>query len=79
MNTPQYWLAELDQHDNPTLVDGAHSSPEGANKAAYLIGAMRLGKPNRRFAVARIELSECVPNAKGVNHDAIETINSIRK
>lgn len=25
----QYWLAELDRYDNPTLIDGAHSEEEG--------------------------------------------------
>lgn len=78
MRTPQYWLAELDQYDNPKLIDGSHDSPDGCNRAAYLITAMRLGKPNRRFAVARVELSECVPSDKGVNHDAITTINAAR-
>lgn len=74
LRTSQYWLAELDQYGNPTLIDGSHSTAAGANQAAYLILSMRLGKPNRRFAVARVELSKCVPSAKGVNQDAIETI-----
>jgi hypothetical protein len=59
LRSPQYWLVELDQYDNPTLVDGSHDSPQGANKAAYLIRAMRLGDQNRRFAVAKVELMEC--------------------
>lgn len=83
MRSPQYWLAELDQYDNPTLIDGSHTNRTGANKAAYFIQSLNLGKPNRRFAVARIELSECVPSAKGVNHSAIKTLNdateSLRK
>jgi hypothetical protein len=78
LRTPQYWLAEISQHGNPTLIDGAHDSPEGANRAAYLIQAMHLGKPNRRFAVARVELSECVPSDKGVNHDAVRAINAAK-
>ena len=78
MRTPQYWLAELDQYDNPTLVDGSHSDIEGCNRAAYLIRAMNLGEPNRRFAVARVELMECSPSAKGVNHEAVRTINKAR-
>jgi len=75
----QYWLAELDQHGNPKLIDGAHSDAEGANKAAYLIRAMGLGKPDRKFAVARVELSECVPSSVGVNHDAIGAVNQMRR
>jgi hypothetical protein len=62
LRTPQYWLAELDQYGNPTLIDGSHSSIEGCNQAAYLITAMQLGKPDRQFAVARVELSECKPS-----------------
>jgi hypothetical protein len=79
VRSPQFWLAELDQYDNPTLIDGSHDSPDGANKAAYLIRAMRLGKPERRFAVAKVELSVCVPSAKGVNHEAVRAINTMRR
>jgi hypothetical protein len=74
----QYWLAELDQYGNPKLIDGAHSDAQGANRAAYLITAMRLGAPNRKFAVARVELSECTPSAAGVNLEAVRTINNAR-
>jgi len=77
--SPQYWLAELDQYDNPKLIDGSHESPAGANKAAYLIQAMHLGKPDRRFAVAKVILSECKPSARGVNRKAVELINNARK
>lgn len=79
MRTPQYWLAELDQHGNPTLIDGSHSSPEGCNQAAYLITAMGLGASGRRFAVAKVELSECKPSEKGVNHKAIAAVNRMRR
>lgn len=71
----QYWLAELDQYGNPSLIDGAHSTRQGVNRAAYLIETMHLGKPNRRFAVAKVELSECKPSAAGVNLEAVRTIN----
>lgn len=71
----QWWLAELDRYGNPDLIDGAHDDAEGANQAAYLIRAMHLGDPNRKFAVAKVELFECVPTDKGVNHEAIATIN----
>ncbi len=32
MRSPQYWLAELDQHGNPTLIDGSHETAEGAKQ-----------------------------------------------
>lgn len=78
MRSPQYWLAELDQHGNPTLVDGCHDSPAAANKAAYLIQALHLGPADRRFVVAKVELSECVPSDAGVNHEAVKAINILR-
>lgn len=71
----QYWLAELDQYGNPTLIDGAHRTADGPRQAAYLIDAMSLGKKGRKFAVAKVELSECVPTAAGVNLEAVRTIN----
>ena len=75
----QYWLVSLDRYGNPNrLIDGAHSEAEGANKAAYLIKAMHLSTEREKFAVAKIELLECVPSDKGVNHEAIKTINSNR-
>lgn len=79
LRTPQYWLAELDDYGNPTLIDGSHEDAEGANEAAYLIQAMRLGKPGRVFAVARVELSECVPSSRGVNREAVATINAAKR
>lgn len=78
LRTPQYWLAEIDMHGNPTLIDGSHSDAEGARKAAYLIAALGLGKPNRQFAVAKVELSDCIASGKGVNHDAIRQIVKAR-
>ena len=74
LRTPQWWLAELDQHGNPKLIDGSHSDRAGADQAAYIIGALGLGGTNRRFAVARVELSEVLPNSAGVNHEAVATM-----
>ncbi|MEM5384181.1 hypothetical protein VSR68_11385 [Paraburkholderia phymatum] len=66
----QWWLAELDMHGNPTLVDGSHSERAGADKAAYLYQQLGIAK-GRRFAVARVELSEPTPSNKGVNQEAL--------
>lgn len=74
LRTPQYWLAELDRYGNPKLIDGSHDNPEDCNRAAYLIQAMRLGDQNRQFAVAKVELFECVPSSEGVNHEAVKTV-----
>ena len=70
----QWWLAELDRYGNPALTDGAHSDRAGADRAAYLIESMGLGK-GRKFAVARVELTTPVPNSSGVNHEAVAEIN----
>lgn len=70
----QYWLARLDQHGNAELVDGAHSTEQGAHRALYLFQGLGLGKGNS-YAVARVELIEAVPDGRGVNHDAVDTIN----
>lgn len=70
----QWWLADIDQYGNPALTDGAHSDRAGADKAAYLINAMGLGQ-GRKFAVARVELSDPKPSAEDVNHEAIAQNN----
>lgn len=70
----QWWLAEIDRYGNPTLTDGAHGDRAAADRAAYLIESMGLGK-GRKFAVARVELTKPVPNSSGVNHDAVAEIN----
>lgn len=75
---PQYWLASLDVHGNPTLVDGAHSERAGADRAMYLIRHMGLAPPGVRYAVARVELSEPQPSAKGVNQQAVAAVNAMR-
>ena len=69
----QYWLAELDRYDNPKLCDGAHSDEQGAHRALYLLQRMGFAE-GKRFAVARVELIDAVPNATGVNEEALETI-----
>lgn len=79
LRTPQWWLAEVDLNGNPTLVDGSHSTREGADRAAYLFTAFRVAKPGARYAVARVELSEPRPSSKGVNHAAVDEINRVRR
>lgn len=71
----QYWLAKLDSYGNPTLLDGAHGTPEGVHKAAYLFKALRIGQPADRHALAKVELFEVKPSEAGVNHEAIATCN----
>jgi hypothetical protein len=73
----QWWLAELDQHGNPKLSDGAHSERAGADKAMYLIKNLGLDNKGKRWAVARVELSEPQPSADGVNHDAVSACRAM--
>ncbi len=80
IQNPQWWLVELDRYGNCSrMVDGAHSDAGGANQAAYLIKSMHLSSENCQFAVAKIELFPCEPTDKGVNHEAVEQINSVRE
>lgn len=73
----QWWLAELDQYGNPKLSDGAHSERAGADKAMYLIKNLGLDNKGKRWAVARVELSEPQPSADGVNHDAVSACRTM--
>ncbi|WP_124485594.1 MULTISPECIES: hypothetical protein [unclassified Burkholderia] len=73
----QWWLAELDQYGNPKLSDGAHSERAGADKAMYLIKSLGLDNKGKRWAVARVELSEPRPNADGVNAGAVESCRAM--
>lgn len=76
MSATQWWLAKLDQHGNPTLVDGAHSDRAGADRAFYLHRRLGLDKA-ARHAVARVELSEPVLNAEGTDQAALQALNRI--
>jgi hypothetical protein len=53
----QYWLAELDVHGNPTLVDGAHDAVSGVHRAMELYKALGFAK-NRKFAIAKVYLEK---------------------
>ncbi len=70
----QWWLATIDRYGYPTLTDGAHGGRAGADQAAYLIDALGVGQ-GKKYAVARVELSEPRPNADGVNHEAVAQCN----
>ena len=78
----QYWLAELDRYDNARLVDGAHSSAEGAIKAKGLYNMCGFSK-GRKFAVAKVELTEITEEqameaVKGVDPLPAEISNRIK-
>lgn len=72
----QWWLAELDQHGNPKLCDGAHSDRQGAEHALYLIQRLGLAR-DRRFAVAEVRLTEATPDPRGANEEALATLNAV--
>lgn len=76
----QFWLAELDKHGNPKLVDGAHSDRAGAEEALTLFTSMSclgLSTEGRRYAIAEVNLSEPTGEHKPANQDAIDILNSI--
>lgn len=71
----QWWLAEVDSYGTGWLSDGPHQDRQGANQAFCLINAINLS-PGKKWAVARVELSDPVTDSRGVNHEAVATINS---
>lgn len=75
----QFWLAELDKYGNPKLIDGSHSTREGAEKAAHLIRSMRLPSANSRLAVADVTLTELDGGVSLTESEkeSVETINSV--
>lgn len=73
----QYWLAELDKHGNPKLIDGAHEDRGGAEKAATILTRLGLAK-GRDFAVAEVHISPLTGEHEPVNEEAIATLNSIK-
>lgn len=77
MKEIEYWLAEVS--GIPKLIDGPHSRRSSANKAAYIIQSLGLGPRDRKFAVARVELTPCTPSEKGVNQRAIKTLQDAKK
>ena len=72
----QFWLAELDNHGNPTLTDGAHSERGGAEQALTLINRLGMSR-GRKFSIAEVILTEPTGVHDPVNEEAIETLNSI--
>lgn len=76
LRSPQFWLAEIDQHGNPTLCDGSHDDRAGVEKAAYLFNRLGFAK-GRRFACAEVILTEVEAKSHDANKDALKTLNSI--
>lgn len=76
LRTPQFWLAEIDQHGNPTLHDGSHETREGVEKAAYLMTRLGFSK-GKRYACAEVILTEVEAKPHDSNEEALSTLNSI--
>lgn len=75
MNKPQYWLAELDQHGNPTLVDGAHDKPSGVETAMYLFKRLGLAKPKQKYGMAKVVITDVEAKSHGAHEGSIEACN----
>ena len=77
MNDVQFWLAELDRHGNPTLVDGAHSDRDGAEEALTLRKRLAmLNTEGKRYAIAEVRLSKPTGNHGPINEEALSTLNN---
>lgn len=73
----QWWLIEPNQYGNVgRLADGPHEDRRGVEKALYLIQRLGLGR-NKKYAAARIEISEVHAAPHDANEDSISTLNSI--
>jgi hypothetical protein len=72
----QWWLAELDKYGNVTLVDGAHYSRSGAEKAMTLFNQLGFSG-NRRLAIAEVRLTEPTGEHDPVDAEAVAALNAI--
>jgi hypothetical protein len=79
MSGDQWWLATVNKHGVPRLVDGPHDTREGADRAAYLHGVLGLAHGDLTYAVAHVELSVPQPSSKGVDHEAVAELNRLRR
>lgn len=70
-----WWLARLDVHGNPTLVDGMHGERAGAERAFYLYQQLGFAE-EKRYAIAQVLLTEAVGSDAGVDQDALSTVKS---
>ena len=74
-NKPQYWLAEIDQHGNPSLVDGPHSRPLGVETAMYLFKRLGLVRRGQKFGMAKITITDVEAKSHGAHEGSIEACN----
>lgn len=72
----QWWVADLDQHGNPKLTDGAHDDREGCEKALYIMARLGL-RPEQQRAICRVEIYPPEAKAHDANEDALKTLNAI--
>ena len=72
----QFWLAKLDRHGTPDLIDGAHSTRNGVEQAAYLFARFGLAK-GERLACAEVIVTEIDAKPHGANEEAIGSLNGI--
>lgn len=75
----QFWLAELDIHGNPKLVDGAHADRSGAEEALTIRKRLPglINTEGKRFAIAEVHLSEPTGEHGPLNEEAIAVLNSV--
>lgn len=74
LRSPQFWLAEVDQHGNPRLVDGSHATRQGVEQAAYLYANLGMGK-GKSYACAEVVLTPVDAVAHDVNEEAVAILS----
>lgn len=72
---PQYWLAEIDVHGNPTLVDGAHDKSAGVEQALYLLKRMGLADRKAKYGMVRLTISDVEAKSHGAHEGSVEACN----
>lgn len=74
----QYWLAEVNKYDVAKLMDGPHQDETGPETALELIKRLpMLGECGRKFAIAKVILSDPTGKHGPINKKAIETLSSL--
>lgn len=76
----QFWLAELDSHGNPELIDGPHGGRSGAEEALTLRNRLpMLSTEGRSFAIAEVHLSEPTGLHDPLNEGALKALGAAKQ
>lgn len=72
-----YWLAELDNYGTPKLMDGPHDNRNGADEALYLIKRLGLFDQSKKYAIAKVVVSEPDDKDHDINEEAADNVRQL--